>query len=149
MAWRKIVNHCRCGIGLDALLLPTVLDEVFLQGVKQPLLFINSFGFLAKETVQLMKKLEKDPDETTKFSSCQILTIKYVCLSYCGVPTSLNRICPYIMLFLIGEPLTKAWVTFSLLCQISLFLVASHLLMPKLLIRWLWDCAMLFWRDFC
>ena len=102
-----IVHDCRCGIGLDALLSQTVPDKVFLQGVKQPLLFINSFSFLTAETIQLMKKLEKDSDEATNVSPCQILTIKSVSSLPLVFYHSFLPPGPYIILFFTGGLLAK------------------------------------------
>jgi hypothetical protein len=49
--------HCSCGIGLDSWILPIDLSILDGSGIKQPLLFINSFDWQWKRNIQRMMKL--------------------------------------------------------------------------------------------
>ena len=55
----------RCGIALDCWMLP-IHRDLRATGVKQPLLFINSWDFQWKENILQMMELTTPPDENGK-----------------------------------------------------------------------------------
>ena len=64
----------KCGIALDPWMMP-VSEEVFTNGIHQPLIFINSSGpFQTPDAIQRMMKLVK-PIGEAGFSSCHMVTI--------------------------------------------------------------------------
>ena len=64
----------KCGIALDPWMMP-VSEEVFANGICQPLIFINSSGpYQTSDAIQRMMKLVKPVGEAG-FSSCHIVTI--------------------------------------------------------------------------
>ena len=65
----------KCGIAMDPWMIP-LPEELFRDGIKQPLLFINSALYYQRpETVGRILKLVRPPDEKTGISSSQLITI--------------------------------------------------------------------------
>lgn len=68
----------RCGIGMDSWILPIDLDSLGGRGIRQPLLFINSYDWQWKRNIQRMMRL------ATPTSQCKIITIKYAIRDLCA-----------------------------------------------------------------
>ena len=65
----------KCGIAMDPWMMP-LPEELLTNGLKQPVLFINSaLYYQTPQTVSRILKLLKPPDEATGISSSQLITI--------------------------------------------------------------------------
>ena len=69
------VSTFKCGIAMDPWMIP-LPEELFTNGLKQPILFINSaLYYQTPQTVSRILKLLKPPNEATGISSSQLITI--------------------------------------------------------------------------